>query len=513
MKNTIRIFGAYLVSAILVLSFTSCSEKKMDEINADNGHTQNCDAKFIIPDIELRTAQNVVGGDFNTYLGSYVEYWVGTHNQLFNAELRSAEVRVSSTFNNPWGSVYENIRNAKIVIEKCSKGGAEEGNALALAIGQIMLAYNAAIATDLFGDTPYTQVGDFVTYPAPEADSQQKIYADIFSLLDDAIANLNGASNTVGQYDFIYGGDAKAWQKFAYGLKARYAMRLIQREDRSFDEILGYIGKSFSSAAEQASMFYDGSNQNPVFDFQWSRDGISSSTSMYNKLMAREDPRAERVYFDPNSWEHYAAADAKAHLAPNGEPEECQYVYCYDVHMFAEVAPVHFLSYHELLFLKAEAEYRSGKDAVAKATLKEAVTASFANLEVNVAGALTSPSINNYGGLEDISESALTDGDAEDYFDNNVSTFFDKDPFKEIMTQKYIALWGANGEGVETYADVRRLKAEGKDIYDFANKGAFPLRCPYGNDDVTSNPNIAKLYTDAGNYVFSENVWWAGGTR
>ena len=42
--------------------------------------------------------------------------------------------------------------------------------------------------------------------------------------------------------------------------------------------------------------------------------------------------------------------------------------------------------------------------------------------------------------------------------------------------------------------------------------GKFPLRCPYGNDDTTTNPNIQAAYGD-GQYVFTENVWWAGGTR
>ena len=82
------------------------------------------------------------------------------------------------------------------------------------------------------------------------------------------------------------------------------------------------------------------------------------------------------------------------------------------------------------------------------------------------------------------------------------------------MIQKYLGFWGANGETVETYADIRRIKAEGKgDIYGLINKGKFPLRCPYGQDDIVANPNITAVYTDAGNYVFSENVWWAGGNR
>jgi len=78
--------------------------------------------------------------------------------------------------------------------------------------------------------------------------------------------------------------------------------------------------------------------------------------------------------------------------------------------------------------------------------------------------------------------------------------------------QKFISFWNADGESTECYNDVRRLKSLGEDIYGLQNPGKFPLRCPYGNDDTTTNPNIQAAYGD-GQYVFTENVWWAGGTR
>jgi len=514
MKNILKFFAL----AVAVFGFAACSEDSMDEINKDTSHPLDVNAKYIIPDIEVRTAQNIIGGDFNTYFGAYVEHWVGTHNQLYQAEIRGAECRVSATFNNSWGSVYENIRNAKIVISKCSKGGSEEKNKLGKAVGEILLAYNLAAATDIFGDTPYTEVGDYVKYPAPKADKQSDIYKSIIELLDAAIADLADASNTLSDYDFIFGGNKDLWIKFAKGLKARYTMRLILKssdKNADYQTIIDLVDASFASASEQASFSkYDGvSATNPVFDFEWSRDAIASSTSLYNKLTARKDPRATRAYYNPGTWGFCDSTAVKKLLAPNGEPEELQAHYAYDAFFFAEVAPVHFLSYHELQFLKAEAQCRLNKTSEASATLKKAVEAAFVNFETNVQAAMNAPTVNSYGGLDPLGGTALDATAADAYFDANVAPLFNADPLKETLIQKYIASWGANGESVETYNDVRRLKAEGKDIYGFVNKGQFPLRASYGNDDVVNNPNIAALYTDAGNYIFTENVWWAGGTR
>ena len=519
MKKIFQLTKTGLIIAVASLTFAACSEDFMDEINRDPSVSTNCDGKFIVPDLELRTAQNIVGGDFNTYFGSYVEYWAGTHNQLFKAEKRDAEVRVASTFNNSWDAIYENIRNGKIVVAKAADDaeGKDAGDSFIRGVGEIMLAYNMAVATDVYGDTPYTEVGDIDKYPYPKPDTQQSIYEEVFKLLNMGIADVTAGSNTLGAYDFIYGGDKAKWAKFGNGLLARYTLRLLNRsssKDADLTKILGYIDNSFTSASEQASMPYDNGNQNPVFDVQWSRDGISSCTSMFGKLKERNDPRAERVYWGSSgSWAHYSAAEVEAELAPTGDPEEQQYVYPYDVFTFAETAPVHFLSYHELLFIKAEVLCRQGKTAEAKDVLKDAIKAAFANFEISVDAGISAPSVCAYGGIEPLESDPLSDEDAEAYFTASVEPLFDADPFKETMLQKYLGMWGANGETVETYADVRRLKAEGKDIYGFLNKGKFPLRCPYGQSDVVANPNVAAVYTDAGNYVFSENVWWAGGTR
>ena len=145
---------------------------------------------------------------------------------------------------------------------------------------------------------------------------------------------------------------------------------------------------------------------------------------------------------------------------------------------------------------------------VAQAFDKGNYSFSIGNMEVNIKSALAS---DYWGGFLNVTNE-VTPEEAASYFDENVVPLFDANPLKETMIQKYISFWNADGESTECYNDVRRLKSLGEDIYGLQNPGKFPLRCPYGNDDTTTNPNIQAAYGD-GQYVFTENVWWAGGTR
>jgi len=92
---------------------------------------------------------------------------------------------------------------------------------------------------------------------------------------------------------------------------------------------------------------------------------------------------------------------------------------------------------------------------------------------------------------------------------------------KEVMVQKYIAM--ARDGHVQTYNDLRRCKAMGEEFIKLLNpnnenggQNMWPLRLAYGNSDVVSNPNVAAAFgsgNEAGNYLFTENVWLFGGSR
>ena len=515
--SNIKKYGLMLMAVPLV--FGSCSKDTLDDINKDTNNPADVQSKFILTDVITRTAFNNSGGDVNTYVSTYVEHEVGVHNQMFYSEMRITQPTSASTFNNPWGTLYTSLKDAKMIVAKCSEGGPEAGNDITKGIGEVMVAYNLALLTDLYGDVPWTEAGDYKLTLTPKIDKQEAIYADIMTYLDNAIADLQKTGSSPGANDLLYGGSADKWLKFAHGLKARYTMHKIKRSanlQADLQSVIDHVNLSFTSAADQAAFAkYDATNLNPTFDFQWSRDALGASRSLVDKLIARNDPRLRREFVDVdwNQLANVAPGSPEYNLmAPNGKNNQVQYFYNTSIFMFSQTAPTMLLSYHELLFLKAEAMARLGNSTATIApVLKAAVTAAIANTEVSVSSALNAPTLAQYGGLTGTS-AAITATEAGTYFDTRVLPLLNANPLSEIMNQKYISFFGASGESTEAYNDIRRLKGLGENFIKLDNTKEFPLRLPYGSDDTTTNPNVQSAY-GTGQYVYSEPVWWAGGTR
>jgi len=528
MKKNSNIFRKVLSVLLVSVIFISCSEEAMDKVNKDQNHSTSVPSKFIIPDIITSTAFNNVGGDLNTYLSVYNEQTVGVDNQMYNTEHRLVQPTSASTFDNPWITTYTALKNARIVIAKCSATGSDKGNNVTKGIAEVLAALNSGILADMFGDTPWSQAAliDAVGNPlylTPKIDSQQDIYNGLNQYLDSAIVNLQKTDLTtpIGSYDLLYKGDKTLWLKLAYGLKARYTMHLLNKSaNKSVDlnNIISYLDKSFTSVDDQAAFnIYDASNINPTFDFQWSRDGLGVSQSMSEKLDARNDPRSRRVYVDPNSGNQLTGiADKAFNPAPNGTNDQIKFTYSYTVYFYAQTAPTMLMSYHEALFLRAEALCRLGRSADALPVLKDAVIAAIANTEVSVNAALNAPTVNGAGANLTETSAAITPSEAGTFFDTQIAPLFTANALQETMIQKYIAFWGASGESTETYNDIRRMKAMGENFVTLANplnaQGKYPLRLPYGTSDTTTNPAIQAAYGD-GTYVYTIPVWWAGGTR
>ncbi len=486
-KNILNV----IISFGILLFVASCSEDTMDKLNKNVNNPENVASRLMLTDLMTASAFSVTASDLAFYSSVYVELNTGIYGQFYNAEIRTSEPISSTTYNNSWGNIYGNLRDLKIVREKCSEGGEEKGNYHNLGIAQILTAYNLAILTDLMGDVPWTEALQPGIIYSPKIDSQESIYTEIFKFLDEGIANLKKETSfpLLGNQDFIYGGSLASiakWIKFGYGLKARYTMRLSYKSPKYSDVIL-FANQSFTNKNEEAKFLYNGtSSKSPFHQFLGDRNNFGASLSLHEKLEERNDPR-DTIYFKP------ATGKSTIEFAPNGSPLNLQNRYGISG-ISTITAPSFLMSYHELEFLKAEAYARQGTDFLpqAREALQKAITAAFDKENVG-----------------------LSADDAKNYFEKRVAPKLTtpETALAEIMVQKYLAFY--EEEAIEAYNDYRRLRAMGNNFVQLKNPlnaKMFPLRFTYGASDVTTNENIKKAYGD-GSYVYSENVWWAGGSR
>ncbi len=482
----------YKVILLLVMasiSLNSCSEDKMDDINKNVNKPVNVATRFAITDAMTSTAFSNTGSDLAFYTGIYVELSAGGSGQMYNAETRNGEPQSATTYNNSWVNQYSTMYNLKTIIDKCTTG-TEKGNYTTLGIAQILYAYNLALLTDMYGDVPFSEAFQPGVYYTPKLDRQEDLYKTIFATLQDAIVNLEKTSTypTLGTQDLIYGGSNSKWIKAANGLLARYTLHLSFKSP-DYDKVLTYVSKSFTNKSEEFKMVNSGI-PNPFYQLKIARGYLFSSKSLSDKLNARpNDPRATG-YFQKIS--KSSGAPLTYEFYENGVSPQSQN-YSYSA-LLNKTNPIYMLSYHELLFIKAEAEARKSASVTSTASLTAAVNAAFNKAQ----------SIN------------FSTTDAASYVAGlNIST--NAGLLKEIAVQKYFSFY--EEEAVEAYNDYRRLLA----MYGSAaahpiqlanplNATKFPLRLSYGNSDVSANKNVQAAFGD-GTYVYKENVWWAGGTR
>ena len=468
--------------ALATMLFSSCSEDMLDRINKDETSktADKVAAKFQLTDAEVSTAFSTVNGAYAWYVSSYTEQLFGTgNNQMMKAELRNpSETASATTFNNEWNSTYSNLHNIYQMIEKCSEGGINASQSDILGEALILNAINWGVLTDLHGDVPFSEC--FQGISAPKVDTQESIYTAIFAMLDQAQTALAAGGNNAGEQDIIYGGDTKKWSAFGHAVKARYLLHTYGRNKSVLSEVVkeaqAAIDGGFTGC--YLKVFNGVTADNAWSAYQWSRYYIGSNKTV------DDDWTGENILGEPGNSDQATLVEAVNEPAwlENGG------------------ANLVIMSESELYFILAEAQALLGQDATA--AFETAVTS---NVKEYFA----------------IAGESIEDADVEEYIDN-ITPLFEADPLKEIRIQKYLAQ--TRGEVIETYNDIRRIKytdgsypVEMKNPNNTSSVGnRWPLRLPYGDSDVVSNPNVTAAFgsgNEAGMYVFTENVWWAGGNR
>lgn len=473
-----------LTGLMALFLFQSCSDDKLDEINTNLNDPLNVPTRLVITDVMTSTAFNITGSDYSFYAGVYSELNAGNFGQMYDAQNRDGQPQLASTYNNSWNTSYRQLSTLKGIIEKCSEGGAESGNFATLGVAQILYAYNLAVLTDLFGDIPNSEALKPKEILQPKLDKQEEVYVEIFKKLNDGILNLNKTTSfaSLGVQDLIYGGNVAKWKKAANGLLARYTMRLSLKKP-DYVNVVNYVDASFSNAEEEFK-FVNALVPNPYARFEEDRGYLSVAKSFYERVLANGP-------LDVRSDGYFTKKSGVVKVFDNSKVGEVNAQDFYSISaLMSEKNPIYLLSYHELLFLKAEAQARLGQDLNAYNTMKLAIKAAYLKDQVV----------------------KFTDVQADTYI-AAIPVLTGNALLKRIMVEKQISFY--ENEAIEAYNDIRRLIAMGnEDLLPLVHPKPelFPKRFGYGNSDVSANPNVKEAFGD-GTYVYSEDVWWAGGTR
>jgi len=472
-----------ILLSIALVGLTACTEDILDRINKDRQHPSPdaVPAYLQLSDAIMSTGFSTVSGDYAFYLSSLNEQEIGVgNNQLMRAELRNAnEWASSATFNNVWNSTYGNLKNIREIIWKIeTEVPGNIGQYDLLGMAQVLEALNFGILTDMHGDIPYSEALQGQANLQPKLDAQKDIYAGILSTLDKAIENLEKgkALKSVKNQDIAFGGDVNQWKATAYALKARYLLHKLAVEP-------SVLAQVETNAQEAVNLGFEGftidgqfngeTADNPWSAFVWSRYYTASSKTVANIMEATNDPRLP--YYTYGTGKAYDPGNEEIAQVADGS---LAFPAWYDLGS----QPLHLFSKSELYFILAEAQLRMGKDATD--AFRTAVESSVSEI---------------LGLFNDTTS-------ASDY-----AASLGTPTLQKLFEQKYVAQ--SYDEQVETYNDLRRLKAMGEKYIELTNPwniqdgtNRYPERLPYGNSAVIGNPNVKEAYGD-GFYIYTQKTW------
>ncbi|MCD7926487.1 MAG: SusD/RagB family nutrient-binding outer membrane lipoprotein [Bacteroides sp.] len=308
------LYSLLLGSAV---AFTSCSDKLNDKHDDPDAFTST-KIEYLFAQGAQKTIENDYG-DMYTYtfrrFGNYVQV---TARQTGTDRMNLYDIQSDL---GRWENYYVTRMGSLTEIDKIYATLSSDEQAVYRNYAEgakVLEAYNTAIATDFFGNMPYSEAftarnaiyGGAVILK-PKYDTQKDIY---YSILDDLreaadYFKTNPASDDAfRRQDIIYSGDVAKWAKFANSLRLRYAMRISNVDPDKAKEVLGSLNVNDLIINNSDNAYLTVSGQDTAPDGIWRAMNESHSKSqgyymyapqgMVDRMTAAADPRLP-VFFQP----------------------------------------------------------------------------------------------------------------------------------------------------------------------------------------------------------------------
>jgi hypothetical protein len=451
---------------VLVAFMSSCETWIDPEINVDPVNPADVPITLLIPTIQLDLGFMQMGNPCARPTNIWMQIYDGVARQSFTQgryQFTAADV------NNLWGSIYtEQLMNAKIIIQKAE----EQESPHNLGVGKVLMAVSLGITTDMWGDVPYSDaLKGMDNVLKAEFDTQQEVYDSIFSLLDQAVTNLNAAEDPIGiNGDTWYDGDPDAWINAARAIKARHTLQLSKKNDNAAYTAALALTDAFSSNADNIEARFTAANQNPLFQFMEQRSGdLVMCATLLAELQANDDPRIPFYYAEDGNGEYTGSI-------PGSENDAASLPGPY---LAGQAASTWLMTYSELKFIEAECALQTGDASRAATAFNEGVLAS----------------------CEQVTGAALDPATADSVFIQEVASETGGSiTLEKIMMEKRHALVGQP----QVWSDWRRTGIPSLTMVPGAFLSAIPQRFPYAQDETIYNEDNIPPVAD-----ITVKVWWA----
>jgi hypothetical protein len=466
MKN---IFYKTIAIALVFTALDSC--KKGDDLYVNPSAPLAATPASLLSACEVGTFNSLESGAVRI-ASIFMQNNSGVGGQMVQPEQYQP---IESDMDNYWNSIYPTMLNCKLIGDNF---GATDPNYRGIA--KVLMAMNLGLATDMWGDVPYSEAFKGSANLTPHYDAQQTILNDIQTLLDEAIVDLANTTNNVvpGNDDFAFKGNTAAWTKVAWTLKARYYSRLSKKPGFDPTVILTDLANGIASNADNLYAIHanTGAATNQWTSFLNNRFGyVVASQTLIDSMGNMADPRTP-FYFDTTGQGNIAVGNMLGGSDPSGS-NWGPYLGGFDNSgtdgpgsgTVNPAKSIPLVAYPEALFLQAEAQVHLG-DATAFTTLNNAIMASVSEV---TQGAYTGSTIATY--------TALT---------TTVHT---------VILEKWKAMFA---NPVESYSDFRRTGFPVLTINPIGLIPYIPKRLPTPEQERTTNAN-------APTPALSVPVWYA----
>lgn len=485
---------AFLVAAGFACAAIGC--ENITDLNINPSFPTEVSPIGLIAPIQQQMA---VGLQFDSrYLGSYTQY----HSvaSAGNSWDRLGYVQNSDAGGEIWKMVYFSMG---LNITKLQEGALAAQRYDILGASKAMRAWSWQVATDYHGDVlKFDQV--FTKRLTFDYDNQQTAYEEVQKVCNDALVDLartDGGVNAsyMSQGDKVYAGDRSKWVKFVNGILARNANNISNKSTYNPANVIAFVDKAMSSSADDFVIKYNGSlaaDANFLGPIRNNWSGFRQTDFIVRAMdgtifTGAVDPRIGRVLVPSvgasETLPATAALPNPALYTFNGNPSNTAAAtsgtsripnlwgtysggLATDLgrYLFRNNADFPIMTYVEMQFIKAEAQFRKGDFAPALATYKNAISNSIDFVNKYTVAKTTFPITTLISAPEKAAFLANI---------NVVPTDATKLTLSMIMMQKYIALYGFGY--LDTWTDMRKVRYS-TDIYptlntvpNLANGGLF----------------------------------------